>query len=149
MRLSDPTGRLLAAALDGLAARQAVIASNLANIDTPGYQPLTVDFEAALRAELGQLDGLSPSLEPAPPTVGPSAASGPARRDPRHLPGVAGSVVDAAAPRPTAEAGRNDRNTVDLDAEVIALAESQLRYAAVSRLISLRLGMLRDVVGGR
>ncbi|HWP63932.1 MAG TPA: flagellar basal body protein [Candidatus Binatia bacterium] len=149
MRLSDPTGRILSGALDGLAARQEAIASNLANIDTPGYRPLVVDFEAELRAELERLRGTAPPVVPAPPTSGPSAAVGPARSDPRHLPGTSESAGTGVAPRPSVEAGRNDTNAVDLEAEVTALAETQLRYAAVSRLISLRLGMLRDVVGGR
>jgi flagellar basal-body rod protein FlgB len=151
MRLVDRTGQLLATALDGLAAREAAIASNLANVDTPGYQPLAVDFETALRAELARLPGAASPLALAAPTLGPSAAAGPARSDPRHLAGLAGpaEAETAVRPRPTVEAGRNDRNAVDLEAEVTALAETQLRYAAVSRLISLRLGMLRDVVGGR
>lgn len=149
MRLSDATGRILAAALDGLAAREAAIAANLANIDTPGYRPLAVDFETALRAELEGSSWSAPSLPAAPPTDGPSAAGGPARTHPRHLPGFAEAREERFQPRPTLEAGRNDRNAVDLEAQVTALAESQLRYAAVSRLISLRLGMLRDVLGGR
>ncbi len=149
MRLSDATGRILSAALDGLAARQEAIASNLANIDTPGYQPLVVDFESELRAELDRLRGATPPLELAPPTAGATAAAGPARSDPRHLSGIGGFVADGTAARPTTEAGRNDANSVDLEAEVTALAETQLRYAAVSRLISLRLGMLRDAIGGR
>lgn len=37
------------AALNGLALRQQVTAQNLANLNTPGYTPLSVDFESALR----------------------------------------------------------------------------------------------------
>lgn len=149
MRLTDVTGRILLGALDGLAARQEAIASNLANIDTPGYRPLVVDFESELRTQLDRLRGELTTLDPAPPTLAPSAAAGLARTDPRHLPGVPGPTDNGFAPQPAVEAGRNDANAVDLEAEVTALADSQLRYAAVSRLISLRLGMLRDVVGGR
>ncbi len=152
MRIDDATGRLLATALDGLASRQEAIAANLANIDTPGYAPLAVDFETALRAQIEAANGGFAPLQPRPPTLGSSADEGPSRIDPRHLAGVAspaGGVEVSIVPRPTVEAGRNDRNTVDLEAQVTGLAETQLRYAAVSRLISLRLGMLRDVVGGR
>lgn len=151
MRLSDVTGRLLATALDGLAARETAIASNLANVDTPGYRPLAVDFETELRSEIARSRGTALPLAPGEPTHGPSAAAGPARTDPRHLPGIgaieAGEI--GVTPRPTVEGGRNDANRVDLEAQVTALAETQLRYAAVSRLISLRLGMLRDAIGGR
>lgn len=149
MRLSDVTGRLLARALDGLAAREAAIASNLANVDTPGYRPLVVDFETALRAELDRTSGARP-LALASPTLGPSAAEGLSRTDPRHLVGVpAPEGRDGVVRGSIVEAGRNDGNAVDLEAQVTSLAETQLRYAAVSRLISLRLGMFRDVVGGR
>lgn len=39
---------LLLKSLDGLAARQAVTAQNIANAGTVGYRPLRVTFEAAL-----------------------------------------------------------------------------------------------------
>lgn len=39
---------IMAAGLDGLALRQRVHAENLANVDTPGYQSRTVDFESVL-----------------------------------------------------------------------------------------------------
>ncbi|MDF0606921.1 flagellar basal body protein [Neisseriaceae bacterium TC5R-5] len=35
-------------ALDGLQLRQQALAQNIANLNTPGYQPLRVDFEQAL-----------------------------------------------------------------------------------------------------
>ena len=50
--LIDPTTSILEQALDGLSSRQAAISSNLANIDTPGYQAQTVDFETALQREV-------------------------------------------------------------------------------------------------
>lgn len=47
----DPiTPVLIAKALDGLHARQAVTAENIANANTPNYRTLTVEFEAALQA---------------------------------------------------------------------------------------------------
>ena len=36
-------------AMDVMSARQRVIASNLANVDTPGYKAQKLDFEASLR----------------------------------------------------------------------------------------------------
>jgi flagellar basal body rod protein FlgB len=46
-------------------------------------------------------------------------------------------------------ANRVDGNTVSVDTEMTALAETQLKYAAVSRMLTGKLGMLKDVVGGR
>lgn len=42
--------RMLAAALDGLAARHRAIAANIANQNTPGYQRVIVTFEDQLEA---------------------------------------------------------------------------------------------------
>lgn len=47
-----PVDGILDAALKGLALRQRAIASNLANIDTPGYKALRVRFEDRLRQAL-------------------------------------------------------------------------------------------------
>lgn len=49
MSLFDNTQLTLEAALRGAGLRQAVLTSNLANVNTPGYQRKDVDFHAALR----------------------------------------------------------------------------------------------------
>ena len=46
----DSTSSALYAALNGLAARQRVIANNVANVETPGYIAGRVSFEDSLRA---------------------------------------------------------------------------------------------------
>lgn len=48
----DSTGSALYAALNGLAARQRVIADNVANVETPGYVAGKVTFEDSLRAAI-------------------------------------------------------------------------------------------------
>jgi flagellar basal-body rod protein FlgB len=59
----------LNSALDGLAMRQRVIAENVANINTPGYQAQRVEFESALAQAVSQGSGVATptvarSLEP-------------------------------------------------------------------------------------
>lgn len=56
--LSDVTTTALHAALRGLAARQRVIADNVANLQTPGFLAGRVSFESALRDALA--DGEAP-----------------------------------------------------------------------------------------
>ncbi len=100
-------------ALSLRAQRQAVLAANLANADTPNYKARDLDFAAALKAATG-------------------AAGGPlalARTSPRHLPGEAG-VADAgrflryrAAVQPSL-----DGNTVDPNVERAHFAENALHY---------------------
>lgn len=54
--MNDVTTDTLHAALRGLAARQRVIADNIANMDTPGFLAGRVQFEAALREAVGAGD---------------------------------------------------------------------------------------------
>jgi flagellar basal-body rod protein FlgB len=54
MDLFDTTQIALERARQGTSARQAVLAENLANANTPGYQRRDVDFQGALRAALAQ-----------------------------------------------------------------------------------------------
>jgi flagellar basal-body rod protein FlgB len=49
MQLFDTTQNGLERALSGAALRQTAIASNLANINTPGYRRQDVDFQSALQ----------------------------------------------------------------------------------------------------
>ena len=52
----DSTGSVIYAALNGLAARQRVIANNVANVETPGFIAGRVSFEDSLRAAIAEGD---------------------------------------------------------------------------------------------
>jgi flagellar basal-body rod protein FlgB len=135
--------------LTGLSNRQALIAGNIANIDTPGYRPESIDFESALQAALADgPEGTTPVRAAIrPPVLGMSASTGMQRTDPRHFAGLAlGSRTGSADVSAFDGSIRNDTNTVDLESEMTALAESQLKFSAVTQLLSGRLGMLKDVV---
>jgi flagellar basal-body rod protein FlgB len=54
MELFDTTQTGLERALSGAGLRQEAIASNIANVNTPGYRRQDVDFQSALRAAWGQ-----------------------------------------------------------------------------------------------
>lgn len=66
---NDVTSVALRSAMSGLAARQRVIADNVANIQTPGFLAGRVQFEDALRGAVESGSGAAPasiarSLEP-------------------------------------------------------------------------------------
>jgi flagellar basal-body rod protein FlgB len=67
MQLFDLTHVGLERALQGAAVRQAAIADNIANVDTPGYRRRDVDFQSALRDAFADgrdaVDGLRFSAE--------------------------------------------------------------------------------------
>ena len=59
----DTTMQLLQGYLKVTSDRQQLVASNIANIDTPGYQTKDINFQAAMQQALS--DGSSVNLEPA------------------------------------------------------------------------------------
>ena len=58
----DPTGSVIYAALNGLAARQRVISNNVANVETPGFIAGRVSFEDSLRAAIADGDAGATSV---------------------------------------------------------------------------------------
>jgi flagellar basal-body rod protein FlgB len=52
----DLTIQAIQTSLDGLAARQRIIATNVANAETPGYLAQTVSFEDSLRSAIAAGD---------------------------------------------------------------------------------------------
>ena len=149
--LIDPATGVLERALDGLTSRQSAISSNLANIDTPGYRPQTVDFETELKRQVAAMESGFSATEQAAPSTGPSADSAMRTTDPRHIPslGAGFAGVSGATSGSTDENLRNDSNTVDLETEMTALTETQIKYSAVSRLVTAKFGQLYTVLGGR
>ena len=57
---ADGVSGVLASALDGISARQNVIADNIANVDTPYFRARSVDFETSLQAAIARGDGTAP-----------------------------------------------------------------------------------------
>lgn len=111
---SDPTVALLKKSLDVHAHRADVIAANIANVDTPGYKAQDVDFRAILAEAQDNL----------------AVAGRLHRTDPRHLGAERMSIqVDEFDGKQT-DSIRVDENTVDQDAELQKLAETQLLYDA-------------------
>jgi flagellar basal-body rod protein FlgB len=115
----------------GLAVRrQTLIASNLANIDTPGYRTQDLDFEQALKAAMGTAQGQSLPM---------------ARTHPLHMTGSGGFTPSIVNPgRPTSE--RNDGNDVSLDRESMLLARTQGTYQFAAALASGEVRRLRSAI---
>jgi flagellar basal-body rod protein FlgB len=77
MELFDTTQLGLERALAGSSRRQSAIASNIANVNTPGYRRQDVDFASALRTAWGGGSDAVEQLDPSPTTD----ASAPMRAD--------------------------------------------------------------------
>jgi len=135
--LFDKNMTLLEKTLELRSRRHAMIASNVANRETPGYRAQDLVFEKALEQAYH-------SDRP-----GPLKTS-----DPRHFDGVKrepletveGQQINSFNPDP-----RMDGNTVNLDKEMAKLAENQLMYQASVLAISRKLNGLKAAIteGGR
>lgn len=115
-------------ALSMRAARQELLASNIANADTPNYKAKDIDFASALQ---GVLSGGTAKL--------PLAATAK-----EHLGGATGeSVMGAPVMYRTVLQPSADGNTVDMDVERAQFADNALRYEAGVNFVS---GKVKDLL---
>jgi flagellar basal-body rod protein FlgB len=108
--------------LDVTALRQQAIASNIANLETPGYKRL--DIAPSFSAELQR-----------------ACASG----DPRQI----ASLQPELAPDPNAVANGRDGNTVDMDSELMQLNQNFLTHSLETQLVSNSLMRLKMAITGK
>ena len=133
------------------AERQKVIASNIANADTPRYAARDFDFKAAL----AEATGYDPAAAKGPgaasgPTTKPAPATTVAATHPGHLGGTGGAGrVDSTVMRyRVAEQPSLDANTVDLDRERANFADNAVRYEAGLRFINGSVRTLLSAIRG-
>lgn len=123
-------------ALSLRAQRQELLASNIANADTPNYKARDIDFSSALQSALASKGGGGPLATTAPQHLGRGAPSGDvlANGTPVLYRGeVQGSV---------------DGNTVDMDVERNQFADNALRYEAGITMINHQIkGLLAAIQG--
>ena len=109
------------------AERQRTIASNIANIDTPGYKSRDINFSQAMTQALaGNGNSSSPTL--AQPDAAPSSGQIPVGT----LQSDFSSTLQYAAQTQPAM----DSNSVDIDRERAAFADNSIRYEAALRFIN-------------
>jgi len=128
----DTTMRLLQKVLDLRSKNQEVIGSNIANAETPGYTAQSFGFEDQLQSALAD-NGLRPvATQPGHIPLAPP-----------NLDQVNGTVT---ATRDTA--GIGDRNTVDVDQEMIKLSENEILYEAAVTMLNKKMAMLKYTANG-
>jgi flagellar basal-body rod protein FlgB len=124
-----------AAALDVRSRRGELIANNLANADTPGYQARDIDFRQALARAAGET-----------PTNGVAMTT----TNAGHLGGNA-SANAATSPDlkyRTPLAPALDGNTVDAQLEQAAFAENAVRYQATLTMLNNKFRTLLTAIMG-
>ncbi|MFA9276156.1 MAG: flagellar basal body rod protein FlgB [Candidatus Aquirickettsiella gammari] len=111
--------------------RQQLLASNIANADTPNYKARDVDFNAAMSAALGKTDAVRDLAKT-------SAA---------HF-SQAGTVAGLPPAYRKEVQGNVDGNTVDMDVERNAFTENALKYEASLTMINMQIKGLLSAIQG-
>lgn len=118
--------------IDATALRQQVIANNVANVNTPDYKKQEVRFEEEFKRAIK--NKYEPRL---------------LQTDSRHLPSTSSfSSIGARVSTVQGSSMRQDGNNVDIDEEMINLAENGIRYNAMAKLIGSRFASLKTVISG-
>ncbi len=124
----------LTRSLDLRSQKQNLISANIANAETPGYKAKRIDFEDSLAKALSLNDS------PMARTNGKHMRAG----------GDVGQVVPEIYNNPN-NVVREDGNTVDRDAEMVALAENQMLYNSSIESLRRKIALLKYAIteGGR
>ena len=104
--------------------RQRLIASNIANADTPGYVARDMDFAKTLEAATGTLPAAAALATSHAGHIGAGA------------PGLSGGSVASDLLYATPAQTNLDRNTVDMDRERASFADNAIKYEATLRFIN-------------
>jgi flagellar basal-body rod protein FlgB len=106
--------------------RQTLIASNLANLDTPGYRTRDFSFEGALKSAFSR-------------QISPTSL---VTTNPMHLQGSSSASLPPSTDLLQPNAERNDGNDVSLDRENMLLTRTQTNYQTASTFMQVELRKL-------
>jgi flagellar basal-body rod protein FlgB len=110
-----------------------MLASNIANADTPNYKARDIDFSAAMTRALNQSAGAATELT---------------KTTSVHL--KAQGSVDGSAPlyRPSIQ-GNVDGNTVDMDVERNQFTDNAIRYEASLTILNMQIRNILSAIQGQ
>ena len=118
-------------ALNLRAYRQELLASNIANADTPHYKARDIDFKSALAGALGNAQGGALAL---------TQTSG------RHMPAEGANRFGAAVQYRSEQQSSVDGNTVSMDVERAAFAENAIQMEAMLTFVNGRFKTLANAL---
>jgi flagellar basal-body rod protein FlgB len=134
--LESPAGSLslLQQAMDLRSFRNDLIAGNIANMDTPNYR----SFDVAMEAALDRIDGKNGPMEMV-------------RSHPSHLTGNHTGLETMSLYRnpPRPHSLKGDGNTVDIDTEMVKLAENSLMYHALTQMATKEFQLFTTAIEGK
>jgi len=120
--LGGVTAAAVNLALDAAVVRHQVIANNVANVESPGFSPARLDFQRELATASATLD------------------LGDDRVLAGHLDRMAGWLASPGAIH------RSDTEAVELDREMVDLADNSIRYQALVAGLSKHMAIVRSAI---
>ncbi|MES2886569.1 MAG: flagellar basal body rod protein FlgB [Pseudomonadota bacterium] len=114
--------------------RQRVLASNIANADTPGYAARDMNFNQALQQATGNLKASAAVAVSAPGHIGG-----------RSTASTVSSNLTYAAP----SQNNLDGNSVDMDRERASIADNSIKYEATLRFINSNVRTMLEAIKGQ
>lgn len=122
----DSSMKLMERSLDLAVQRQGLISANIANVDTPGYKTIDMNFEDELKR-----------------AVDPGASL--AVTNPHHISSGNGRVM-ASAGAVEGLTERNDRNNVNIDREMAQVSTNAMKFSMAAQLLAGKFRTLRSAI---
>lgn len=122
--------------------RQELLASNIANADTPQYKARDIDFQSAMKA----------ALQPNATAGTATTNSALQQTNAGHMNGTGGSDYVSGASDPLFRSvvqGSADGNTVDMDVERNAYVDNGIRYEASLTMIGGQIKKMLSAINGQ
>jgi flagellar basal-body rod protein FlgB len=129
----DPNMSFQSRALELQSERARLLASNIANADTPNYKARDFDFQQALAAAQGTVAGRLPMT----------------RTSAGHQAGTSGTPLGPPLLYRTPLQNSVDGNTVDLDVERANFAENAVKYEATLRFLNGHIKQRMTAINGQ
>lgn len=128
MKLFSGSISLLEQSLDYATVKQRVISNNIANVDTPNYKAKDVHFRALLEQEMNRTFRVQLTNE-------------------KHIPISVSGYSPIQITTSSVQYNHNG-NSVDMDSEMVKLAENQIYYNAMVDRLNGKFQTLKSVIKG-
>ena len=135
----DRTSQVLEKSMDLRMMRNGLLASNIANVETPHYRAVDIDFKATMANLLDEMRERKPPLLELE------------RTDPRHFSTEILNASEAPSRKIVFAAGDsfsigNDSNSVNLAEQLGRLEQNALQFSALSKLMGKKLGSIKNIL---
>jgi flagellar basal-body rod protein FlgB len=128
MKIDEPVLTRMSSYLDFTAKKQQVISSNLANSETPGYRSKDVSFDQFLADAQSSTPGHLKTSKP------------------EHMAGRPHLIRQDADSLKAGDSLGYDQNNVDLEKEMVDLAENVMKFSVMGRLVQLKLQLIKSSI---